>query len=75
MDPITLLFGIVALAYGVYTLWARAAKPESFGKLQSMQSTFGKAAGTFIHFIMYTVVPIVAGIIALILAFQGKSFF
>ncbi len=75
MNPVTLIIGIVALGYGLFTLWARTTKPESFRKLSAMQKAYGNRAGTIIHIVSYSVVPIVIGVVALVFAFQGKSFF
>jgi len=37
MNPVTVLIGIVAIGFGAYTAWARAAKPGQFKKLEAMK--------------------------------------
>jgi len=75
MNVVSLLIGIVALAYGVITIILRLRRPESFRKLEAMKKTFGDRGGLIVHTITYSGLPIVAGILALILGIQGKSFF
>jgi hypothetical protein len=57
-----LLLGIAALAYGLYTGYARTASPEKFGKLQAMKKQWGESTGNIVHLVAYTVVPIVVGL-------------
>ncbi|HEX7128290.1 MAG TPA: hypothetical protein VF406_21265 [Thermodesulfobacteriota bacterium] len=75
MDPLTLVVGVAAVAYGLYTTYARVKSPSSFGKLAAMRSRFGHAAGTAVHVIAYTVLPVVFGLVAIVLGMQGKSIF
>lgn len=71
----TVIIGIVAIAYGIYTLWARTAKPEQFKKLEAMKKQMGPAAGNIIHLIAYSVVPLVVGAVFLVTGLQGRSIF
>jgi len=71
----TLLIGIAALAFGLYTTWARVNKPSQLGKLEAMKSRWGNQAGTIIHLIAYTVMPIVVGMVFIVSGVQGKSIF
>ncbi|HZF07168.1 MAG TPA: hypothetical protein VFE33_00105 [Thermoanaerobaculia bacterium] len=75
MNPITILLGLAALGYGLYTAWARRAKPEQFGKLAPMQKAWGEGRGQLLHVVAYTVVPIVVGIVLILSGLAGASFF
>jgi len=57
-----LLLGIAAVAYGLYTLYARATSPNKFAKLEAMKKQWGERPGTIVHVIGYSVVPIIAGL-------------
>lgn len=70
MTP-NLLFGIAALAFGLYTLYLRATSPHKFEKLEAMKKQLGDRAGTIAHVIAYSVVPIVAGLTLIATALRG----
>lgn len=58
-----LLVGILALLYGLYSLYLRVRKDmKSFGKLDQMKERFGEKAGNIIHIVSYTILPILIGI-------------
>jgi hypothetical protein len=59
---INLLLGIAAVAYGLYTLYARATSPNKFAKLEVMKKQWGERGGTIVHVVCYSVVPIIAGL-------------
>ncbi len=65
-----LIIGIFAIIFGVYTLYVRATNPGKFGKLQAMKERFGASAGTTIHIVAYSVLPIVFGIVMLFRGLQ-----
>jgi hypothetical protein len=71
----SLLIGLAALAFGVITLILRFVNPESFGKLKAMQDSFGKTAGTIVHVVACSVLPILLGLAAIFFGMIGKSFF
>lgn len=75
MDILTLVVGVAAVGYGLYTAYARSKSPASVGKLEAMRTRFGPAAGTALHVIAYTVLPVLFGIVAILLGVQGKSIF
>ena len=75
MDYITLGIGLFALGYGVYSTYLRIKNPGKFSKLEAMKKFWGERAGTVIHFIAYTVVPIGAGIFFTVLGFLGIPIF
>lgn len=61
-----LIIGILALLYGLYTIYLRVSKnAKAWGKLDRMKEVYGEKAGSAIHIISYTVVPIAIGIIGL----------
>lgn len=63
------------VCYGVYTSSARTKTPEKFAKLEPLKKVLGKKAGTAAHIIGYTVVPIIAGILFIIVGLNGESLF
>ena len=75
MNWITISIGILALGFGVYTIYARLKSPQRFTKLEAMKLKFGATGGTVIHVIAYTVVPILVGICFIIKGIQGFSLF
>ena len=58
MDIVTISIGAVFCVYGLYTGFARVKAPEKLTKLQSMKDKFGAGAGTAIHTLAYSVLPI-----------------
>ena len=46
---------------GIYTIYSREKYPHKLGKLQAMKDKFGNGAGTLIHTIAYSLIPIGAG--------------
>lgn len=57
-----LLLGVAALAYGVYTGYARTVTPEKFAKLEAMKEQWGESTGNLVHLVAYTVLPVVVGL-------------
>ncbi len=63
----TLIFGIIALLFGLLTIYLRIFKnSKGLGKLETMKETYGEKLGLAIHIISYTVVPIVVGIVLIV---------
>lgn len=61
-----LIIGILALLYGLYTIYLRVRKDsKAWGKLERMKEVYGEKAGSAIHIISYTVVPIAIGIVGI----------
>jgi hypothetical protein len=75
MNPVTVLVGIAAIGYGLYTAWARRTRPERFRKLDPMKKFWGARGGQVVHIVGYTVMPIVVGIIFILIGLQGGSLF
>lgn len=58
-----LVFGILALGYGLFSIYVGLTTPEKFTKLAAMKAQWGETAGTVVHVIGYTVAPILFGIV------------
>ena len=62
-----LIIGVLALLYGLYTIYLRVRKDsKTWGKLEKMKEAYGEKAGTVIHIISYTIVPIAVGIVGIV---------
>ena len=75
MNYTTLAIGLLALLFGMCTLFLRVKHPGAFRKLNVMKEKYGEKAGAAIHTISYTIIPIIAGIIFIIIGFMGESIF
>jgi len=75
MNYTTLTIGLFALLFGICTLFFRVKNPEKFGKLNAMKEKYGEKAGVAIHTISYTVIPIIAGIIFIVVGLKGVAIF
>jgi hypothetical protein len=75
MNPVTVVIGILAIGFGAYTAWARVKKPEQLKKLEPMKKFWGEKAGVAIHFVAYTAIPVLFGIVIVIKGLNGGSFF
>ena len=69
---INLLLGVAAILYGLYTAFVRARTPEKFAKLDAMKKQWGERAGTVVHTVGYTVVPIVVGVVLVVSALRHR---
>lgn len=72
-----LIIGILALLYGLYTIYLRVRKDSKAlgGKLEKMKEVYGEKAGTIIHIISYTIVPIAFGIVVIVAYCLGIKVF
>ena len=73
-----LIIGILALLYGLYTIYLRVRKDSKAlggGKLEKMKEVYGEKAGTIIHIISYTIVPIAFGIVGIVAYCLGIKVF
>jgi hypothetical protein len=68
MDVMSLLIGLFATGFGLWTAFARLNRPQTLGKLRAMKERFGPRVGGGMHFFVYTVVPLGFGI-----AYTGKA--
>lgn len=64
MDWMTVAAGGVPIAFGLATLIVRYVSPDSpmLGKYRAMQERWGTTAGTALHVVSYSVMPIAFGI-------------
>lgn len=75
MNALTVLIGVAAILFGLYTFYLRANDPAKLGKLAAMQKQWGESTGKTIHTIAYSVVPIIVGLIILMTGLEGGSLF
>lgn len=75
MDVLTVGIGAAAILYALYTLYLRTQQSAKFGKLKAMKERFGDTAGGIIHFVAYSLVPLVFGVVTLLAGLRGQSFF
>lgn len=75
MNWITIVVGLAAFLYGVYTLITRIKAPEKFGKLEAMKKFWGERVGLAVHFVGYTLVPLSVGISFVIAGIKGIPLF
>lgn len=61
-----LLLGVLALGFGLYTMYVRATSPNKLGKLDAMKKQWGEQAGTIVHVVGYTVLPIIVGLVLIV---------
>ena len=73
MDFVTLAMGLFSMGFGVFTTFLRFTNPAKLGKLEPMREKFGPDAGTAIHVLAYSVVPIVFGTTMLAAAVLGVT--
>lgn len=72
----SLIIGVIALLYGLFTIYLRVRKgSKGFSKLPKMKEAYGEKGGTIIHVISYTVAPIVIGLVGIIAYFLGVDVF
>jgi hypothetical protein len=75
MNYYTLALGLFALLFGVTTLVLRFKNQEKLGKLSVMKEKYGEKTGAIIHTISYTVLPIIAGVLFIVIGLNGGSIF
>ncbi|MGB0885005.1 MAG: hypothetical protein ACPGVH_00790 [Chitinophagales bacterium] len=69
MDWFSIILGILAAGFGLYTLNSRRQKDYSSARLNAMKSMFGENAGDKVHFIAYGIIPLVIGVMMFLKAF------
>jgi hypothetical protein len=75
MNITTVIIGVAAILFGIYTLYLRIKSPEKLGKLNAMKDKFGNGIGNAIHFIAYSLIPLAAGAIFIFAGLKGASLF
>jgi hypothetical protein len=68
---ITLVVGVLAIGYGLYWYIQRKIAPQNIEKLQTMIERNGEKMGHSIYMFGHTILPIVAGLLALFAHFRG----
>jgi len=71
MNYTTLAIGLLTLILGICSLFIRLKHPEKFWKLNVMKERYGEKTGATIHTISYTIIPIIAGILFIIIGLKG----
>jgi hypothetical protein len=75
MNITTVIIGVAAILFGLYTAFLRAKQPGKLGKLEAMKKKFGATAGNLVHLIAYTVLPLVVGAVFIFSGIQGVALF
>jgi len=75
MNWITIGIWTFAACFGFYTAYLRITSPHKLAKLQAMKQSLGDTPGTIVHTVAYSVIPIAAGIIFIVVGTQGHSLF
>jgi hypothetical protein len=75
MNVTTLLVGLAVVAFGLTTLVLRQVKPAAFRKLGPMRERFGHRAGSLIHIVAYSLLPIAAGTVLVMKGLAGQALF
>ncbi|MDR1997105.1 MAG: hypothetical protein LBQ83_02125 [Candidatus Margulisbacteria bacterium] len=65
MNTLADIFGWVCILYGLSMAWLRVRSPGRLYKYAAMQKKYGKY-GWIIHFVCYTVIPIIFGCVLLV---------
>lgn len=73
LNYVSVAAGLAAVLYGCYAAWVRQVKPERFWKLESMKRIYGPRAGVIVHVILYTIVPIVFGVVLIVKGWRGEA--
>ena len=63
---VNVVLGLFAIGFGLFTVYLRFTDPSKLGKLEAMQEQWGETAGTAVHWLAYTIVPLVAGVVFLV---------
>jgi hypothetical protein len=75
MEPLSIIIGAAAVCFGLTTAVLRVIHPGMFRRLKAMQETWGKTSGTVIHWIAYTIAPILVGISFIVAGVRGIPLF
>lgn len=64
----SIVIGTLAILFGLFTGVARFVAPNSriFSKLEPMKERFGATAGTAIHVVAYTLLPLAFGVLQIL---------
>ena len=73
MNTTTVAIGAAAAIFGLSTIFLRHTHPQWFKKFGPMKEKFGETAGYIVHFIGYSLVPIIFGVTMIIHGMNGGS--
>jgi len=62
---IEVIIGLTAIIYGLGTVYFRFKSPALFKKMEPMKRIYGAKLGVVIHVILYTLIPIIFGVIVI----------
>jgi hypothetical protein len=60
---VKLWLGLLAVGFGLLTIYLRSNHPDRLGKLEAMKERWGDETGTAVHWVAYTVIPILVGLV------------
>jgi hypothetical protein len=69
----TILIGLAASLFGASTIILRHSHPHLFKKFGLMKAQFGDTAGYIVHFVAYSAVPLIFGIVMVLNGLNGSS--
>jgi uncharacterized membrane protein len=72
MNIILISIGIIMIAYGIFTYFLRKTKTNKLKKIEAMKNIYGKRAGLIVHFVFYTILPIIAGIVFIFSSIESQ---
>lgn len=69
MDYFSIILGVLAFAFGFYTITSRKKKDYNSARLEAMKSMFGEKKGDTVHLVFYGIVPFILGLMMFLKAF------
>lgn len=74
MNLSNLFIGLIAVAFGAFTLLMRVqGKTDKFAKQERMKKIFGEKGANIAHIIGYSIMPMLLGICLIIFAFLERK--
>lgn len=73
MNTTSMALGATFVVIGLVVAVVRQTRPAALGKLGRMQQTWGEGAGWWVHFVFYTVMPILAGAVFMFAGTRGVA--
>lgn len=73
MDTLSIIIGSAAVIFGLATAVLRLTRPGMFRKLEAMKKTWGETTGAVMHWIAYTILPILVGSAFIVAGLKGVS--
>lgn len=69
---IEIIIGVAAIIYSIVSIYFRIKSPTIFKKMEPMKRVYGTKLGEVIHIILYTLIPLIVGIIFIVLFESGR---